>query len=136
MEKSDESPRPKRSRKGNAMAWVLRRMRACPPQSLPVGGRLSRFVEGWKHIKNYPYMEANIMNNPFILSIVTQGYRLRLTSPTLLRSSPWEIRSPWDRSKLKNARADIHDAAKTLQGFTSTCFWYSRRQEDGVLLSI
>ena len=55
-----------------------------PPQITPVGGRLSNFVEGWKHITNDPY----------VLSIVAQGYRLRFTSPPLLCQTPWEIRSP------------------------------------------
>ena len=50
----------------------------------PVGGRLSNFVEGWKRITNDPY----------VLSIVAKGYRLRFTSPPLLRQIPWEIRSP------------------------------------------
>ena len=48
------------------------------------GARLSEFVEGWKHKTNDPYM----------LSIVAKGYRLRFTSPPLLRKTPWEIRSP------------------------------------------
>ena len=56
-----------------------------PPQITPVGGRLSNFVEGWKRITNDPY----------VLSNVATGYRLRFTSPPLLRQSlPWEIRSP------------------------------------------
>ena len=37
-----------------------------PPQSVPVGGRLCQFVEGWKGI----------------------------TSPPLLLQTPWEIRFP------------------------------------------
>ena len=41
-----------------------------PPQPAPVGGRLSEFVEGWKRITNDPY----------VLSIVTKGYRLRFMS--------------------------------------------------------
>ena len=45
-----------------------------PPQVSPVGGRLSNFVEGWKRITNDPY----------VLSIVANGYRLRFTSPPLL----------------------------------------------------
>ena len=55
-----------------------------PPQITPVGGRLSNFVEGWKRITNDPY----------VLSILAKGYRLRFTSPPLLRQTPWEIRSP------------------------------------------
>ena len=55
-----------------------------PPQMTPVGGRLSNFVEGWKRITNDPY----------VLSIVGKAYRLRFTSPPLLRQTPWEIRSP------------------------------------------
>ena len=46
-----------------------------PPQMTPVGGRLSNFVGGgWKRITN----------NPYILSIVAKGYRLRFMSLPLL----------------------------------------------------
>ena len=45
------------------------------PDSLVVPSRLSNFVEGWKRITNDPY----------VLSIVAKGYRLRFTSPPLLR---------------------------------------------------
>ena len=77
-------------------------MRACspPPQSVPVGGRLCEFVEGWKHIKN----------DPFVLSIVAKGYRLRFTSPPLLLQTPWEIRFPIDTEDSGNARADFPNA--------------------------
>ena len=34
------------------------------------------------------------MNDPYVLSIVAKGYRLRFMSPPLLRQTPWEIRSP------------------------------------------
>ena len=61
-----------------------------PPQVSPVGGRLSNFVEGWKRITNDPY----------VLSIVAKGYRLRFTSPPLLRQTPWEIRSPQDPQEI------------------------------------
>ena len=43
-----------------------------PPQVSPVGGRLSNFVEGWKRITNDPY----------VLSIVAKGYRLRFCEST------------------------------------------------------
>ena len=66
-------------------------MRVCsPPQVSLVGGRLSNFVEGWKRITNDPY----------VLSIVAKGYRLRFTSPPLLRQTPWEIRSPQDPQEI------------------------------------
>ena len=42
-----------------------------PPQSVPVGGRLCQFVEGWKRITN----------DPFVLSIAAKEYRLRFMSP-------------------------------------------------------
>ena len=45
-----------------------------PPQSMPVGGRLSQFVEGWKPITNDPYM----------LNIIAKEYRLCFMSPPLL----------------------------------------------------
>ena len=63
----------------------------------PVGGRLSNFVEGWKRITNDPY----------VLSIVTKGYRLRFTSPPLLRQIPWEIRSPQDPKEVLGMREQI-----------------------------
>ena len=63
----------------------------------PVGGRLSNFVEGWKRITNDPY----------VLSIVAKGYRLRFTSPPLLRQIPWEIRSPQDPKEVLGMREQI-----------------------------
>ena len=68
-----------------------------PPQVFPVGGRLSNFVEGWKRITNDPY----------VLSIVSKGYRLRFTSPPLLRQIPWEIRSPQDPQEILGMREQI-----------------------------
>ena len=68
-----------------------------PPQMTPVGGRLSNFVEGWKHITN----------NPYILSIIAKGYRLRFTSPPLLRQTPWEIRSPQGPEEILGMREQI-----------------------------
>ena len=68
-----------------------------PPQVSPVGGRLSNFVEGWKRI----------MNDPYVLSIVAKGYRLRFTSPPLLRQIPWEIRSPQDPKEVLGMREQI-----------------------------
>ena len=68
-----------------------------PPQVSPVGGRLSNFVEGWKCITNDPY----------VLSIVAKGYRLRFTSSPLLRQTPWEIRSPQDPQEILGMREQI-----------------------------
>ena len=68
-----------------------------PPQVSPVGGRLSNFVEGWKRITNDPY----------VLSIVSKQYRLRFTSPPLLRQTPWEIRSPQDPQEILGMREQI-----------------------------
>ena len=68
-----------------------------PPQVSPVGGRLSNFVEGWKRITNDPY----------ILSIVAKGYRLRFTNPPLLRQTPWDIRSPQDPQEILGMREQI-----------------------------
>ena len=68
-----------------------------PPQITPVGGRLSNFVEGWKRITN----------NPYVPSIVAKGYRLRFTSPPLLRQSPWEIRSPQGPQEILGMREQI-----------------------------
>ena len=68
-----------------------------PPQMTPVGGRLSNFVEGWKRITKDPY----------VLSIVAKGYRLRFTSPPLLRQTPWEIRSPQGPEEILGMREQI-----------------------------
>ena len=68
-----------------------------PPQVTPVGGRLSNFVKGCKRITNDPY----------VLSIVAKGYRLRFTSPPLLRQTPWEIRSPQDPQEVLGMREQI-----------------------------
>ena len=68
-----------------------------PPQLTLVGGRLSKFVEGWKHITNDPY----------VLSIVAKGYRLRFTSPPFLRQTPWEIRSPQGLEEILGMREQI-----------------------------
>ena len=68
-----------------------------PPQSVPVGGRLCQFVEGWKHITNDPY----------VLSIVAKGYRLRFTSPPFLLQTPWKIRFPEGSQKIRGMREQI-----------------------------
>ena len=68
-----------------------------PPQMTKVGGRLSNFVEGWKHITN----------DPCVLSIVTKGYRLCFTSPPLLRQSPFKIRSPQGKEEIFGMREQI-----------------------------
>ena len=68
-----------------------------PPQITPVGGRLSNFVEGWKRITNDPY----------VLSIVAKAYRLRFTSPPLLRQTPWEMRSPQGPQEILGMREQI-----------------------------
>ena len=72
------------SRKGQREQESVWYERVLPPQQMPVGWRLSKFVKEWKRI----------MNDPYVLSIITQGYRLCFTSPPLLRKTPWEIRSP------------------------------------------
>ena len=78
-------------------ARVINNEGVLPPQVSPVGGRLSNFVEGWKRI----------MNDPYILSIVAKGYRLRFTSPPLLRQTPWEIRSLQDPLEILAIREQI-----------------------------
>ena len=72
-------------------------MRMFPPQITPVGGRLSNFVEGW----------TRITNDPYVLSIVAKGYRLRFMSPPLLRQTPWEIRSPQGPEEILGMREQI-----------------------------
>ena len=54
-------------------------MKACapPPHNQFQSGDDCQFVEGWKRITN----------DPFVLSIIAKGYRLRFTSPTLLLDS-------------------------------------------------
>ena len=54
-------------------------------------------MEGWKRITNDPY----------VLSIVAKGYRLRFTSPPLLRQTPWEIRSRQDPQEILGMREQI-----------------------------
>ena len=68
-----------------------------PLQPSSVRGRLSEFVEGWKHITNDPY----------VISIVNKGYRLRFTSPPLLRETPWEIRSRQGPEEIQGMRQKI-----------------------------
>ena len=68
-----------------------------PPQSVSDGGTTMPVLEGWKHITNDPY----------VLSIVSKGYRLRFTSPPLLRKAPWEIRSPKGPQKIQRMREQI-----------------------------
>ena len=90
-----------------------------PPQIIPVGEILRNLVEGWKRITNDPY----------VLSIVAKGYRLRFTSPPLLCQTPWEIRSPQDPQEImreqitlmlqKNA---ITEAPPNSPGFYSNVF--------------
>ena len=67
-------------------------MRMCSPPHNQL-----QFVEGWKRITNDSY----------VLSIVTKGYRLRFTSPPLLRKSPWEIRSPQGPKEILAMREQI-----------------------------
>ena len=54
-------------------------------------------MEGWKRITNDPY----------VLSIIAKGYRLRFTSPPLLRQPPWEIRSPQGPQEILGMREQI-----------------------------
>ena len=81
---------------------------------IPVGGRLSDFVEGWKRI----------MKDPYVLSIVAQGYRLRFMSPPLHCHTPWEIRFPQDLEEIalmlqKNA---VTEVPPNSPGFYSNVF--------------
>ena len=80
-----------------ARTKVINNEGVLPPQLTPVGGRLSNFVEGWKCI----------MNDPYVLSIVAKGYRLRFMSPPLLRQTPWEIRSPQGPEEILGMRKQI-----------------------------
>ena len=73
-------------------------MRACSPlQSLPVGGPLSQFMEGWKHTANDPY----------VLCIITKGYILRFMSPPLLLKTPCDIGSPQGPQELQGMQEQI-----------------------------
>ena len=58
---------------------------------------LSEFVEGWKRT----------MNHPYVLSIITKGYRLRFTSPPLLREAQSKIRSPQWPKEIQGMREQI-----------------------------
>ena len=70
-----------------------------PPQSVPDRGRLCQFVEGWKHITNDPY----------VLSILAKGHRLR--SPSTQGSLRNKISQGFTEDP-ENARANIPDALK------------------------
>ena len=94
-----------------------------PPQTTPVGGRLSSFVEGWKRITNDPY----------VLSVVAKGYRLRFTSPPLLCQTPWEIRSPQGQEEILGMREQINLMLQK-KGSIRTYSWYEKLQEGGVQL--
>ena len=113
-------------------------MRMCSLQPAPVGGRLSEFVEGWKHITNDPY----------VLSIVTKGYRLRFTSPPLLRETPWEMRSPQEPEEIQGMLEQISlllqknavtEVPPNSPGFYSNCacrmhtFMYQYIQAAGII---
>ena len=52
---------------------------------------------GWKRI----------MNDPYLLGIVTKGYRLCFTSPPLLREIPWELRSPQGLEEIQGMQEQI-----------------------------
>ena len=78
-------------------------------------------MEGWKRITNDPY----------VLSIVAKGYRLRFTSPPLLRQTPWEIRSPqdpqeilgmWEQISLMLQKNAITEVPPNSPGFYSNVF--------------
>ena len=66
---TSQTPR-KNKRQFRGKSQVKSNEDVLPPQPAPVGGRLSEFVEGWKPISNDPY----------VLSIITRGYRLRFTT--------------------------------------------------------
>ena len=48
-----------------------------------------------------------VTNNPYVLSIVAKGYRLRFTSPPFLRQTPLEIRSPQGLDEILGMREQI-----------------------------
>ena len=92
-----------------------------PPQSVPVGGRLCQFVEGWKHITNDPY----------VFSIVAKDNRLRFTSPPLLLQTPWEIQflkgsqkiqGMWEQISLMIQKNAISEISPDTPGFYSNVF--------------
>ena len=73
------APRAKRQRRaGKPKGDKKQNEGLLPPQSVPVGGRLYLFMEGWKHITN----------DPCVLSIIANGYRLQFMSPLLLLKTP------------------------------------------------
>ena len=123
-ELQDDAPQGPRKAKRNFRGdktRVINNEGVLPPQVSPVGGRLSNFVEGWKRI----------MNDPYVLSIVAKGYRLRFTSPPLLRKTPWEIRYPLDPQEILGMREQISlmlqknaitEVPSDLPGFYSNVF--------------
>ena len=87
VEKSFDSPHPKCTWKGKALARAPSRNQnegVAPSTNTASHWRLSSFVEGWKHITNDPYS----------LSIVKQGYRLCFMSPPLLLSTTCGVFAP------------------------------------------
>ena len=70
-------------------------------------------------------------NDPYVLSIVAKGYKLRFTSPPLLRQTPWEIRSPqdpqeilgmWEQISLMLQKNSITEVPPNSPGFYSNVF--------------
>ena len=73
------------------------------PQPAPVRGRLCQFVEGWKHI----------MNDPYLLSIVTKGVQTSFYEYTHSAQDPMGNKiSPGAPEGPGNAGANIPDSSK------------------------
>ena len=92
-------------------------MRVCPatpppPQSVPVRGRLCKFVGGWKRIKDDSY----------VLSIIAKGYRIRFTSPPVLLKTPQEIRSPQGPQKIQKNMITFRRYLRIPQDFVPAFF--------------
>ena len=67
-------------------------MRACSPTIDGIWGMTMPVCGG---------VEVYIANDPYVLSIVAKGYRLRFTSPPLLLKTPWEIVLPKGSEKIQ-----------------------------------
>ena len=104
VQSNEGAPRSKRQRRaGKPKSDKKQNEGILPPQSVPVLGRLCQFEEWWKRIANDPY----------VLSMVAKGYRLRFTStPLLLKPPLGDTTSQGFTEDSGNARANIPNASK------------------------
>ena len=92
-----------------------------PPQPAAVGGRLSEFVEGWKHISS----------DPLCLKYHSQAVQTSFYESTPPSETPWEIRSPqgleeilgmWEKISLMLQKNAITEVPSNSPGFYLNVF--------------